>query len=211
MTPGPSLDGWIEEVVALGDGADVVVRRPPDPEALIDEEAFARDDELLPYWAELWPSGVALARAVHGRALGGRQVLELGCGLGVPSIVAARGGARVVATDWSADALDAVQANAALNDTAVRTLKADWRRPDALLACGPFDLVLAADVLYEQRLVEPLHAVLVALGAPVLLTDPGRATADAFYALSATGFDRTERRDPVYPQVRVSSLTPRSR
>ena len=206
-TPDPP-DGWVEEVVAL-DGLDVVLRRPHDAEALIDEEAFANEDEALPYWAELWPSGVALARAVRRRALGGRRVLELGCGLGLPSIVAAAQGARVLATDWSADALAAAHANAAANGVAIETLRADWRAPDALVARGPFDLVLAADVLYELRLVAPLAAVLARLGAPVLLADPGRATADAFYDLVAVrGFGRDEHADPVYPQVRVSALRP---
>ena len=69
------------------------LERPASPDELLDDERFA-DDEFLPYWAELWPSGVALAEHVARRALG-RLVVELGCGLGVPSLVAAaRGGRR---------------------------------------------------------------------------------------------------------------------
>ncbi len=59
----------VEEVIPLP-GRELVVRRPRDSEALIDEEAFERE-ERMPYWAELWPSGVALARAVWGSALRG--------------------------------------------------------------------------------------------------------------------------------------------
>ena len=78
--------------------------RPSSPEALLDEEAFAHD-EFLPYWAELWPAASALAAALPDD-LSGLRVVELGCGLGVPSLVAAHRGADVVATDWAADAID---------------------------------------------------------------------------------------------------------
>src|SRR6266487_96280 len=90
---------FVEEVVVVGD-RDLSVLRPRDSETLLREEAFERE-ELLPYWAELWPSGVALARAVAGRALRGARTLELGCGLGTASVAAALAGGRVLATDWS--------------------------------------------------------------------------------------------------------------
>ncbi len=173
----------IEEVIPLGDGRELVVARPDDPEALLDEEAFAAGgDEFLPYWAELWPSGVALARALARRALKGARVVELGCGLGLPSIAAALAGGRPLATDWSADALEATAANAERNGARVETLKVDWREPDALVARGPFDLVLAADVLYEARNREPLLALLPRLGREAWIADPGRATAAPFWA-----------------------------
>src|SRR5881275_1918486 len=95
----------IEEIVPLSSGHELAVLRPRDSEALLDEHAF-EEEEFLPYWAELWPSGVVLARAIAGRSLRGARVLELGCGLGLPSLAAALGGGRVVATDWSAEALD---------------------------------------------------------------------------------------------------------
>ena len=72
---------------------------------LIDEEAFD-EDEFLPYWAELWPSGVALAERVAELDLRGARVLELGAGLGLPSLAAALGGADVLATDWAEDAVE---------------------------------------------------------------------------------------------------------
>src|SRR3954447_12210414 len=56
---------------------------------------------LVPYWSVLWRSGVALGRelAASARELDGLRVVELGCGLGVPSLVAALKGADVLATD----------------------------------------------------------------------------------------------------------------
>ena len=144
--------------------------RPREAESLISEEEFAHD-EFLPYWAELWPSALALADVVADRDVRGLAVLELGCGLGLPSLVAARGGARVLATDWADEALELLRANAARNGVALETLRLDWREPGAL---GTFDLVLAADVLYERRYVDVLAELLPHLGGEVLLADPGR-------------------------------------
>ena len=92
-------------------GRELLIARPDDPESLIDEERFAAD-EFMPYWAELWPSGLALADYVATLDLAGRRVLELGCGLALPSFAAALGGADVLATDWAPDALSLVAANA---------------------------------------------------------------------------------------------------
>jgi predicted nicotinamide N-methyase len=170
----------VEEVVPLA-GGELAVLRPRDSEALLDEHAFEQE-EFLPYWAELWPSGVALARAVAARALKGARVVELGCGLGLPSIAAARAGGRVLATDWSPAAIDLLRANAARNRAALETAVVRWTDPAALLARAPFDLVLAADVLYERRNVPVLAELLPRLGGEVLLADPGRPPLEAFLA-----------------------------
>src|SRR3954453_17649382 len=114
----PAMD-MIEEVVALGD-RELVLLRPSDPDAMLIEEAFERE-ELLPYWGELWPSGVALARALSGRALRGARTLELGCGLGLASTTAAVAGGRGLATDWSQPAVELAARNAALNGAELET------------------------------------------------------------------------------------------
>ena len=96
---------------------------------------------------------MALARELDGAALDGLRVVELGCGLAVPSIAAARAGADVLATDWDSEALDLVAQNASANDVQVETAAVDWAHADELVTRGPFDLVLAADVLYERASV----------------------------------------------------------
>ncbi len=149
-----------EDEVRVGE-VELRLRRPSSPEALIDEAAFARD-EFLPYWAELWPAASALAGALPDVA--GLRVAELGCGLGVPALVAAARGADVTATDWAADAIDLLRANAKRNGLTLRAEVRDWRHPWS----ERFDLVLAADVLYERRNVEPLLDRLREL-APVAL------------------------------------------
>ncbi len=166
----------VRETVDLG-ACSLDILRPPDAEALISEEAFERE-EFLPYWAELWPSGIALARhlAGHAESLRGTRVLELGCGLALPSIVAARSGAAVVATDWSSDALQLLEENAARNDAPLEILEARWTDHEPFAARAPFDLVLAADVLYERRNAEEILALLpvVLASGSLLLADPGR-------------------------------------
>ena len=147
--------------------------RPPQADALIDEAAFD-DDEFLPYWAELWPSGVALAEAVAELDVRGLRVLELGAGLALPSLAAALGGADVLATDWSEDAVALLKDNAARNSAALRAAEVRWDEPDKLVAAAPWDLVIGADLLYEQRNADVLLELLPRLGASVLLADPGR-------------------------------------
>jgi predicted nicotinamide N-methyase len=139
---------------------------------------------LVPYWSVLWRSGVALARELEDRRLAGVRVLELGCGLGVPSLVAARAGAAVLATDGCAEAVALVELNARENGVRVATACVDWGAADALVARGPFDLVLAADVLYERSSVALLRSLLPRLGRETWLADPGRPAADRFLELA---------------------------
>ena len=177
----------VEEIVLLRD-RELAVLRPRDSEALLDEDAFERE-ELLPYWAELWPSGVALARAVSAASVGGRRVLELGCGgLALPSIAAALGGARVLATDWAPEALGLARENAHRNGARLEVERASWGEADALVGRGPWDLVLAADVLYERRNAELLLTLLPRLGTEVWLADPGRPPLEDFAARAQEGW-----------------------
>ena len=174
MDTTTSMDDVVEEVVAVR-GRDLRLLRPRDSEALLDEEAFEHE-EFLPYWADLWPSALALARTVDGRSLGGRRVVELGCGLGLPSLVAAAKGARVTATDWSTDAIDLLRENASRNGLELRAEVRDWREPWS----DRFDLALAADVLYERRNVEPVLERLRELAPEALVALAGRPYEDAF-------------------------------
>jgi predicted nicotinamide N-methyase len=135
---------------------------------------------LAPYWSVLWRSGVALARELDGEELRGLRVVELGCGLAVPSIAAARAGAEVLATDGDIDALGLVERNAEANDVRVETAAVDWGDPDELVERGPFDLVLATDVLYERPGVAMLLELLPRLASVAWIADPGRPAAGAF-------------------------------
>jgi predicted nicotinamide N-methyase len=152
----------------------------------------------MPYWAELWPSGLALARALPDD-LAGKAVVELGCGLGVPSLVAASRGAKVTAIDWAADAIELMRENAARNGLALDARRADWRSFD-----GSFDLALAADVLYEERNVEPLLELLPRLAPEVWLAEPGRPHAGAFLERAREQWRVEEPADRVYRLTRTA-------
>jgi predicted nicotinamide N-methyase len=187
------VNDLVEEIVPLMPGRELAVLRPRDSEALLDEHAFEQE-EFLPYWAELWPSGVALAKAIADRSLRGARVLELGCGLGLPSLAAALGGGRVLATDWSPAAIDLLAGNAERNGARLETALVRWEQPEALLERAPWDLVLAADVMYERRNVGVLADLLPRLGGEVLLADPGRAALGEFLERVGTVWARP----PVY-------------
>jgi predicted nicotinamide N-methyase len=135
---------------------------------------------LAPYWAVLWRSGVALARDLDGVPLDGLCVVELGCGLAAPSIAAARAGASVLATDNCPEALELVTRNADANGVRVETAAIDWSQPGELIKRAPFDLALAADVLYERANVALLLSLLPQLAPEAWLADPGRPAASAF-------------------------------
>jgi predicted nicotinamide N-methyase len=211
--PRTAPDPWrdlAERRVTVG-GRELRLVHPRDSEALLDEEAFERE-EFLPYWAQLWPSGIALARAVAALAPAGNGVLELGCGLGLPSIAAALAGARVLATDWSADAVAFTAANASRNGAALRTAVCSWTEPGPMLARAPWDLVLAADVLYEPRNVSQLLELLPRLvdqAGQVWIADPGRRPAERFLVATATpasGWLRRSAVDPSFPRVTIHRL-----
>jgi len=170
----------VEERIELA-GRALSLLRPPSAEELIDEESFD-EDEFLPYWAELWPSGIALARVVAGLELGGARVLELGAGLGLPSLAAALRGADVLATDWAQDAVELLRENAARNGIDLRAERVRWDAPEALVAGAPWDLVLGADLLYERRNADALLDLLPRLATETLLADPGRPFAPSFLA-----------------------------
>jgi predicted nicotinamide N-methyase len=157
----------------------VTLRRPPNADELIDEDAFD-EDEFLPYWAELWASGVALARVVSSLGVRGRRVLELGAGLGLPSLAAAICGADVLATDWADDAVALLRTNARRNSIRLRARRVRWDEPEPLVRRAPWDLVLCADVLYEERNAAQLLELLPRLGGEIVLADPGRPFLKAF-------------------------------
>jgi predicted nicotinamide N-methyase len=155
----------------------------------------------IPYWARPWPSGLALAASLVDEPVAAdARVLELGCGLGAPSVVAARSGAAVLATDGAADAVAFAAHALALNEVVADVAIVDWAaQGEALVELGPFDVLLAADVLYTRANVETalrLWPRLLADDGVLRLADPQRAgTRDFLAAARGTFSVVSERQD----------------
>lgn len=201
LVPDALLDIVSEQV------AGVTVIRPRDWDELRHVEGGA--GRGVPYWALLWPSGRALAEELAGRELAGLRVLELGCGLGAPSVVAAACGARVLATDSSSDAVAFSAHNLALNDLEGDVALLDWTDPDALAGGAPWDLVIAADILYTQhnaRALVRLLPELVGERGEALIADPRRAGARDFLAAARGRLSLSTREAPRQEGVALHTL-----
>lgn len=124
-------------------------------------------------------------------------MVELGCGLGVPSLVGAARGARVTAVDWAPEAIELLRENAARNGIRLEAVHADWRS-----FTGSFDVVLGADLLYEARNVEALLDLLPELGPRVLLAEPGRPHAATFFERACSAWEIADLGDRIYELTR---------
>jgi len=132
--------------------------------------------QQLPFGSTLWPAAVALSEALvrEPALVQGKRVLELGCGLGLVAVVAAKLGAQVTASDGHPDMNDALVQNAKLNQVQVDYVQYDWAKG---AAPQPFPVVLASDVLYETHactLLADALAQTLSPGGVALVADPGR-------------------------------------
>lgn len=170
----------VESTLRIAD-RDLSLLHPANPEDLIDEAEFERD-ERLPYWADIWPSGRMLAEFVGTLPGEGKSLLELGCGAGLVAAAAALAGFDVCATDYYDDALSFTRVNVAcLTGQIPRTRLVDWRELPTDL--GRFDYVVGSDVLYERSygpLVARAIDVTLRRRGEAIIADPGRIAADDF-------------------------------
>jgi predicted nicotinamide N-methyase len=159
-----------------------------DPDAPLDamtQQEFDDGDERMPYFGTIWASAESLvAHLLAGPRLDGLSVLDLGCGLGPCGFAAARRGATVTFFDWEPRALEIVALSASAAESWLPRTPAmivgDWRKPPP---CGPFDLILGADVLYEWRNASPVARFIrrhLTRDGEALITDPGRGAAEPF-------------------------------
>jgi predicted nicotinamide N-methyase len=157
-------------------------------DALIQKGSDSADvqDERIPYWAELWASAIGMSEYLVENQLitPEKVVLEIGCGLGLPSIVAGLLGAKnIIVSDYFQEALDFAEMNWVKNlpNQKAQFLQMDWRNP---LPSVKTDILLASDVAYEHRAFQPLlHAfkTLLKPNATILISEPNRYISKAFF------------------------------
>jgi predicted nicotinamide N-methyase len=190
------LNRRIRETVIV-DGRTFLIERPDESDRLLDDPAVHaafQKDEYMPYWADLWPAARMLAKVIlHEPWTAGIQALEIGCGLGLPGVVALACGLEVTFSDYDPCALHFAVGNARLNGLErFHTLQLDWRAPPADLRTG---VLLGSDLIYELRNVAPLVEFIKRVlepGGVCLLTDQDRIPMHALRdALDAEGLPYT--------------------
>jgi predicted nicotinamide N-methyase len=180
-TPRQALEPVVREKVIIA-GRCFLIERPAESDRLMDHPAVQsafEAHEYLPYWTELWPAARMLAKVIMQESWPvGIEVLEVGCGLGLPGIAALTKGARVTFSDCDLSALCFAEINARLNGFQdFRLMPLDWHSPPAGLRVP---LILASDLIYELRNINPLVALIQKIllpGGTCLLTDQDRLPA----------------------------------
>jgi predicted nicotinamide N-methyase len=199
-TPAHAVQLTARETVFV-DGESILIERPRDSDDLLDHPAIVAanvKDDYMPYWTDIWPAARMMAKVVLREPWerwprlrpGPIVALELGCGLGLAGVAALKRGLRVIFSDYDCTALRFAARNAQLNGLAnFETRPLDWRFPPADLRVP---LIIAADLTYELRNIDPLLALIKTMlepGGVCLLTDPDRApTATLRRRLTEEGF-----------------------
>ncbi len=170
----------------------LIIETPPDLDQLLIKAAADTPGEMdsIPYYSILWPSATALSEYLHKNRdlIKEKRVIELGCGLGLPSILCAKLGADVTATDFHPDNEQWLDHNAALNQVELSYLQLNWNLfvaavPDTPIAPAP--LIIGSDLIYESTHIAALVCTLNTLCAPagkVVIADPGRDNLSIFAA-----------------------------
>lgn len=186
--------------VRLG-GRDYRIRALSDKQQFADPTGAAeRAGISCSSWSlfgQVWPSGRVLAEAMSSIDIVGKRILEIGCGLGLSSLVLQQRGADITASDHHPLAQVFLDHNAALNGLpALEYRDVPWAITDATL--GHFDLIVGSDILYERNHAALLSQLLLRHAHPcaeILVTDPGRGNSGPFTrALLAQGYSVSEQR-----------------
>lgn len=200
-----------QERIAVAGVDDLVIRSLLDRQQYADPHGVAErlgiSSAAWPLFGLLWPSGAQLAaRLADHPVTTGERILELGCGLGLASLVGHRRGADITASDCHPLAEAFMLENLRLNALGpMKYRHGDWNAPELPDAPGTrpavhgrFDLIVGSDLLYDRGAGVVLAAFIVrhaAAGAQVWIVDPDRGNRSVFNrALRASGFDLREER-----------------
>jgi predicted nicotinamide N-methyase len=197
--PQPGYSTKLETV--HGSGADIVLRSLRDRLQYHDPDGEAESAGIPPAsWAlfgVLWPSGQVLAGVMATFEVAGKRILELGCGLGLASLVVHRRGGDITATDCHPLAGGFLAENLRLNGLPLMKYQAaNWGRANPGL--GLFDLIIASDVLYDRGQPEALSQFIdrhSQLAVEVVIVDPDRENHPSFSRkMGVLGYSHTRTR-----------------
>nr|WP_288851408.1 methyltransferase domain-containing protein [uncultured Acidovorax sp.] len=196
-----------QEDIAITGAADLIIQSLLDKQQFADPlgaaEALGISSAAWPLFGLLWPSGAQLAQRMASRPLlAGERVLEIGCGLGLASLVCHRRGIDVTASDCHPLAQQFLQENARLNGLSpVKYCTGQWGSDapaPANAVQGQFDLIIGSDVLYERDARASLATFLdhhAGDGAQIWIVDPNRGNRSTFHKQMAVHrFDVIEER-----------------
>lgn len=186
-----------QETIAVHGVADLIIRSLLDRQQYADPlgqaEALGISSAAWPLFGLLWPSGLQLAAHMATRPLLlDERVLEIGCGLGLASLVCHRQGMNVTASDCHPLAGAFLLENLLLNDLLpMPYCHGDWAAAADAKAwsggeprvSGEFDLIMGSDVLYERDDDGQLSGFIdrhASAKAEVLIVDPNRGNRSAF-------------------------------
>ncbi len=137
---------------------------------------------MWPLFGQIWPMSQILARVMLGETLVGKRILEIGCGIGLPSLVLKQLGGDITASDYHPLARAFLAENAILNNLeSIRFNGGNWNTSN--LTLEKFELIIGSDVLYEHQHIELLSAFIdlhSSTDVEVVIVDPGRGSHRAF-------------------------------
>ncbi len=172
--------------VAIAGGDDLTIRSLLDRQQYFDPlgeaEAAGISSACWPLFGQIWPAARLLADLMQTWDLASHRVLEVGCGLGLASLVIHRRAGEITASDCHPLVETFIEANLALNGLpAMRYATGNWERSNPKL--GKFDLIVGSDVLYQRDHPAQLADFLQSHAAEeseVLIVDPNRGNRAAF-------------------------------
>ncbi|MGL6041997.1 MAG: class I SAM-dependent methyltransferase, partial [Deefgea sp.] len=185
--------------VAVAGGIDLDIRSLLDKQQFFDPlgeaEAAGISESCWPLFGQVWPSAQKLADLMQVYELGGRRILEIGCGLALASMVIHRRLGDITASDCHPLTETFLKENLLLNTLpALKYCTGNWGREN--LGLGEFDLIIGSDVLYERGHPEVLAEFIdlhAATTAEILIIDPNRSNRSAFHKLmAARGYTMTQ-------------------
>ncbi len=167
------------QTIEFGD-VDIHVRTLRDNQEFEDSEGAAAklgiSSASWPLFGIVWDSGKVLAHHMFDYEIGDKRILELGCGIGLASLVLNHRDADITATDYHPEAGKFLEENVRLNEGEdIPFVRTGWADEDKDL--GLFDLIIGSDVLYEREHVELLSEFIELHAQPhceVVIVDPGR-------------------------------------